>query len=188
MVSEAVRAFLSIDITDQELLSRIEKVQERLDTDAARMKLVEIKNIHYTMRFLGDTQLNRIHDIKTCLEEVQFNPFEIEVFGVGAFPNIRRPRVIWVGAGQNENQISQLKREIDNSLKKLGYQLEKKYTPHATIARVRYIKDSQRISLNLEDLARESIGMMTVSQVTMKKSILTPSGPIYETLWKIPIK
>lgn len=186
-MSEVFRVFLAIDIGD-ELLSHIEKVQRKLDTDAAKMKLVEIENIHYTMRFFGDTQLGRIHDIKTSLEEIRFDPFEIEVSGVGAFPNKYRPRVIWIGAGLNRDRVIQLKKDVDELLRELGYQSEKKFTPHATIARVRYVKDSQRISVNIDELVEELIGMMTVSNISMKKSTLTPTGPIYETLWQIPTK
>ncbi|MHA3964942.1 MAG: 2'-5' RNA ligase family protein [Candidatus Thorarchaeota archaeon SMTZ1-45] len=68
----------------------------------------------------------------------------------------------------------------------IGYQPEKrKYTPHATIARVRHVKDSRRIADNIEHLADEVIGQMTIMKVTMMKSILTPTGPIYESLWEI---
>lgn len=187
-MSEIIRAFLSIDITDYTLLSRIEAVQKQLDIDAAKMKIVETENIHYTIRFFGDTQLTKINDIKSHLENIEINSFDVEIRGVGAFPNRYRPRVIWIGAGRNGEQITQLKREIDEAIRDLGYQPEKKFTPHATIARVRYVKDAKRLSSNLETISEEIVGMMKISNISMKKSTLTPSGPIYETLWKLPKK
>ena len=76
--------------------------------------------------------------------------------------------------------------EIDSHLEELGYRPEKKkFTPHATIARVRFIKDAGELANNLEELVNQPIGSMTVSKFNMKKSTLTPSGPIYETLWSI---
>ena len=185
-VSELARVFLSIDIEDQALLPRISETQNKLDRNLAKMKLVEIENIHFTLRFFGDTPLSKIHEIKTCLSQIQFNPFEIEVHGVGAFPNSRRPRVIWIGVNQNAERINNLKTEIDSRLKELGYKHDKKrFTPHATIARVRYIKDATKLTMNIDELVDSPIGSMTVSKFNMKKSTLTPSGPIYETLWSI---
>ena len=185
-VSELVRAFLSIDIENQSLLPRISETQGQLDTSLAKMKLVEIENIHFTMRFLGDTSLTRIDEIESSLSDIKIEPFDVMVHGVGAFPTIRKPRVIWIGVTQNADRICNLKMEIDSHLEELGYQPEmKKFTPHATIARVRYIKDAGRLASNLGELANHSIGSMSVSKFNMKKSTLTPSGPIYETLWSI---
>ena len=184
-VSEPVRAFLSIDIENQDLLLQISETQRKLDTSPAKMKLVEIENIHFTLRFLGDTSLDRIDEIESCLSKIKIKPFEIMVYGVGAFPTKRRPRVIWIGATQNANRISNLKMEIDSHLEELGYRAEKKFTPHATIARVRYIKDAEKLANNLDSLVNQPIGSMLVSKFNMKKSTLTPSGPIYETLWSI---
>jgi len=185
-VSEPVRAFLSIDIENQALLPKISETQRKLDTGLAKMKLVEIENIHFTLRFLGDTSLARIDEIESCLSKIKIDPFEIMVYGVGAFPTKRRPRVIWIGVTKNADRITNLKMEIDSHLEELGYQTEKqKFTPHATIARVRYIKDAEKLANNLDSLINQPIGSMSVSKSNMKKSTLTPSGPIYETLWSI---
>jgi 2'-5' RNA ligase len=185
-MGELVRAFLSIDIEKLSLLPQIAEIQKKLDITSAKMKLVEIENIHFTMRFLGDTPLTKIDEIESCLSGIKIEPFDIMVYGVGAFPTKRKPRVIWVGVTQNADQIRNLKIEIDSHLRKLGYRPEKmKFTPHATIARVRYIKDAERLANNLDDLAEQPIGSMSVSKFNMKKSTLTPSGPIYETLWSI---
>ena len=185
-VSELVRVFLSIDIENRTLLPQISETQNKLDTSLAKMKLVEIENVHFTLRFLGDTTLTKIDEIQSCLSQIQVEPFEIEVHGVGAFPNSRRPRVIWIGVNKNADRIRDLKIEIDSRLKELGYKPEKKrFTPHATIARIRYIKDAENLVKNIDELINSSIGPMTVSKFNMKKSTLTPSGPIYETLWSI---
>lgn len=186
-MNDIVRAFLSIDINDQSLLSRIEQIQQRLDLQAAKMKLVEINNVHFTLRFFGDTKLGKINEIREQLGKITIEPFEIGVEGVGAFPSKRRPRVIWVGVRERGEQVRNLKLEIDSLLENIGYHTEKrKYTPHATIARVRHVKDTRRIVDNLAELIDESIGRMIVSGFTMKKSTLTPTGPIYDTIWRVP--
>ncbi|MHA2424169.1 MAG: RNA 2',3'-cyclic phosphodiesterase [Candidatus Thorarchaeota archaeon] len=181
-----VRAFLSIDIEDQSLLVKIQNIQQELDQTAAKMKIVKNENIHFTLRFFGDTPLTKLNQIRTLLEKVKITPFDIEIARVGSFPNRRRPRIIWIGVVTNASKVLNLKNEIDSLLVELDYQPEKrKYTPHATIARVRHVKDSKRIVDNLEALADEVIGTMTVKKVNMMKSTLTPSGPIYEVLWQI---
>lgn len=185
-LSTLVRAFLSIDIEDQSLLSQIQNIQQKLDLSAAKMKIVKSENIHFTLLFFGDTPLTRLDQIRASLDGIKITPFEIEIAGVGAFPNRRRPRIIWIGVAHNASKILSLKDEIDSSLLNLDYQPEKrKYTPHATIARVRHVKDSKRIADNLEYLSNEVMGTMNVNKVTMMKSTLTPSGPIYEPLWQI---
>ena len=184
-LEELVRAFLSLDIENQELLAQISKTQNGLDASSAKMKLVEIENIHFTLRFLGDTSVSRIDEIESSLSQISFEPFNIEIFGVGAFPNNRKPRVIWIGVTQNADSIVKLKKEIDSQLRTFGYPPEK-FTPHATIARIRYIKDAERFTRNLDELGDTQIGTMTISKFSMKKSTLTPSGPIYETLWHVP--
>ncbi len=184
-MTETVRAFLSIDIESPDLLSRISYIQQKLDQTAAKMKIVERDNIHFTWRFFGDTAITKLDKMRTELECLEFSPFSIEIKGVSAFPNIRRPRVIWIGVTHNADLLSNLKRQTDDILGNLGYPRDKKFTPHATIARVIAVRDRDAVIRNLESLDSESVGTMTVDAIRMTKSTLTPSGAIYETLWEI---
>jgi 2'-5' RNA ligase len=184
-VNSSVRAFLSINVDDDSLISHIQSIQQKLDQTAVKMKVVESENIHFTLRFFGDTPLQRLDQIRSCLDRVKINPFEIEIAGVGSFPNKQRPRIVWIGVSENASRILDLKKEIDSSLLKIGYQPERKrYTPHATIARIRFVKNPKLVVSNLESLADEVIGRMIITSVKMTKSSLTSSGPIYETLWE----
>ncbi|RDE13052.1 MAG: RNA 2',3'-cyclic phosphodiesterase [Candidatus Thorarchaeota archaeon] len=185
-LSEKLRVFLSVHITDEPLLARISNIQRRLDQEAAKLKLVEKENIHFTFRFFGDTSLSRIEEMRKTLETVSIDPFTISIAGVGAFPSSHRPNVIWVGVNQNAERMAELKTKIDVLLANLGYPPEKNFKAHATIARVRALRNRERLLNNLELLAREAVGTMTVSAFQMTKSTLKPSGPVYETLWEIP--
>ena len=149
------------------------------------MKLVERENIHFTWRFFGDTPISKLDNMHIELEGLEFSPFSIEIKGVSAFPNIQRPRVIWVGVAQNADLMSNLKRQTDETLGNLGYPRDKKFTPHATIARVRAVRDRDAIVKNLESLDSEPVGAMIVNAIRMTKSTLTPSGAIYNTLWEV---
>ncbi len=185
-MSTVVRAFLSIAIEDQALISRISQIQHQLNPEGAKMKIVETNNIHFTIRFFGDTPTGKIEEMRDCLGRIKIAPFEIKIQGVGAFPNRRRPRVIWIGVTENSQKIVDLKLKADELLTEIGYKMEReKFTPHATIARVRNVKDPNILVRNLEELADKPIGNMTVKSLSMKKSTLTSSGPIYETLWMV---
>lgn len=186
-MTEKVRAFLSIDIDDDSLLDRITRVQSHLDVNSARVKMVERENIHFTLRFLGDTSLKKIEEIRDKLSSISMPPFEIEVSGVGTFPRITRPSVIWVGVTKNGEKMIDLKKRIDEGLRGAGYGQDRKFTPHATIARVKSVQNRRPLIEAIENLSDEEIGLMTVESYCMTKSRLTPRGPVYETVWKLPL-
>jgi 2'-5' RNA ligase len=183
-VTDTVRAFLSINITDSSILTGIRNLQGLLDRKAAKMKLVEEQNIHFTMRFFGDISLSEADSIESCLDSIVFDTFTIDILGVGAFPSKRKPRVIWIGVGKNADSMVALKDQIDGQLEVIGYRRERPpFTPHATIARVRQTFDRDGLESNLDSLPHTSLGVMRVDMLTLMKSTLTPSGPIYESLW-----
>jgi 2'-5' RNA ligase len=185
---QEIRVFLSLDITDENLLSKIKQIQMKLDQSAAKMKIVELENVHFTWRFFGDTPMSKIEEIHQSLDGLKQDSFDISIQGIGVFPKLTRPRIIWVGVRENSDTMVELKKQTDQLLEHVGYQIErKKFIPHATIARVRFVKDRQRIAQNLANLSDEMIGNMTVSHISMTKSTLTPKGPIYETLWQIQL-
>lgn len=185
-MAQEVRAFLSVDIVDDLLLDRIAHVQSQLDVESARVKPVERENIHFTLRFLGDTSLRKIEKIRERLSTISLSPFEIEISGVGAFPRITRPSVVWVGVTKNGNMMADLKKEIDERLRELGYGHDRKFKPHATIARIKSVQNRRPLIDAIERVAEQSIGTMTVDSYNMMKSTLTPRGPIYETMWTLP--
>ncbi len=186
---DTFRVFLSIDIDDKSLLSKVKSIQSKLDLDSAKMKLVEEQNIHFTWRFFGDTSIEKIDLIHAEMSKIEYPSFEIQIQGVGAFPNRRRPRIIWVGISNGADHMQLLKAETDSLLANVGYKVEsQKFTPHATIARVRFVKNKEKLLENLESLELESVGSMKVDAIRLTKSTLTSSGPIYETLWDIPLK
>ena len=186
ILKEVVRSFLSIDIEDEFLRSRIVSIQKKIREKAAKIKLVKSDNLHLTWRFFGDISTSQVELIHLELQKLKFNPFEIQLGHVGAFPNIRKPRVIWVGVIQNNNLIMELKQKTDDLLSNLGYIIEnRKFSAHVTIARVRSIRNHRLLSDNLTELAEELIGPMIVDNIRMTKSTLTKFGSIYETMWEI---
>jgi len=187
---EKIRAFISIDIDSPEIISKIMQIQKEIESlNAAKMKPVEPQNLHYTIRFLGNITNEQVDEIYKILQKVELEPFQLVVKGMGAFPSISRPRVIWVGAGEGSEKVISIYDQIEKGLRKLGFKPEgKQYIPHCTIFRVKFITKKPVLTKKLTDLANITLGNIEVNSVKLKRSQLTPKGPVYTTLREITAK
>ena len=178
-----VRCFISIDIEDPALVSRITGLQDKLREANARLKLVEPQNLHITLRFLGEVEEELVRAIVGVLEEVEFNAFDIRLVGVGAFPSSRRPRVIWIGVERGYEDMVELSRKVNSALARLRIpKPREEFVPHLTIARVKGY--AGRLASLVVKLRHVEVGEMRVDKFRLKKSTLTPRGPVYETLFE----
>ena len=127
-----VRAFVAIDLSP-EIREGIAQVQEVLARCDARMTLVAPKNMHITLKFIGEVSQETLDQIQAALGRLAFEPFEINLHGVAA-NNPRRPRVIWA-SGSDGGKSAALHRNIEDLIAPFGIEREKRsFTPHATIA------------------------------------------------------
>ncbi|MFX0068977.1 MAG: RNA 2',3'-cyclic phosphodiesterase [Promethearchaeota archaeon] len=182
---EKIRTFLSIDIKDPQLLDRIVSIQEEIRGSGADVKHVERQNIHFTLKFLGNVSFSLIDPIFEVMQEVSFRPFELELIDVGCF-NPRRPRVIWLGAGKGSEEVIRIQTELEKGLTELNFKPERRrYTPHATIGRVRSGRNRDQLLKTLERLANTEVGVMKADGIYLKKSILTPKGAVHEVLREV---
>ncbi|AEH25138.1 RNA 2',3'-cyclic phosphodiesterase [Pyrococcus yayanosii] len=177
-----MRAFIAIDVADN-VRSAIVRAQEFIGTKDAKIKFVEPENLHITLKFLGEITEEQAEEIKAILSRIaaKFKKHEVRVRGIGVFPNPNYVRVIWAGV-ENDEQIRAMAREIDEALAKLGFKRDKEFVAHVTIGRVKFVKDKLGLAEKLRALANEDFGTFRVEAIELKKSTLTPKGPIYETL------
>jgi len=179
-----LRSFIAIDIDDETILNRIVEISREIKKTGAIVKTVEPQNIHITIRFLGEIDEGDLQVITSVLDNKldNFRKFEIELKGVGAFPSIGSPRVIWVGVGEGATELKSLANMIIRELRSVGTHRETRpFSPHVTIARVkRYNSSLKRL---IEKYKDEYFGKIRVEEVRVKKSKLTPTGPIYTTLY-----
>ncbi len=184
-----IRSFIAIDVEDPEIVSKIVRVQEEILSSSAKLKPVERQNLHFTLKFLGNVEESRIELVVSTMREVleSFEPFPMHLKGVGAFPRVSRPNVVWIGVDEGRDVFIEMAKELDRSLAKLGFKRETKgFEPHLTIARVKgYSGDLPEIIRRISDV---DIGFIDVEEVRFKKSTLTPQGPIYETLHGIKLR
>jgi len=179
-----IRTFIAIDVDDREVISKITRFQEELASSSSKLKLVEPENVHLTIKFLGNVEEHRLPHIYKVIDEIsrRMSPFEMVLSGVGSFPSATRPRVIWVGIKEGFEEALHLIDLVESSLARLGFSRERrKPQPHVTVARVKYSSnDLERIISKFTDV---EFGRILVKEVKVKKSTLTPKGPIYEDLY-----
>jgi 2'-5' RNA ligase len=179
-----VRCFVSVDIEDAELLAAFERVQAVLGSTGADLKSVETGNLHITLRFLGDVPEADVEGVGEVVRGIAFKPFSLEVSGVGVFPSLSRPNVVWAGLeGERLPEMLRLFTELEGGLKRLGFEPERRgFEPHLTLCRVRSGRNRQQLAEAIMGLSDERFGELKVSHLRLKKSVLTGRGPIYSTL------
>jgi 2'-5' RNA ligase len=182
-VAEGIRSFIAFDIDSESVLKRMTEVQTMLTKTGADLKLVEPKNIHMTLRFLGNITPSTVEKIFEEMKKVQFTPFDVRLHGVGAFPNPRYPRVVWAGITQGADQLRSIFEQLEPKLLGLGFAPDPKgFSPHLTIARVRSGRNRVELAKCLSENENCEFGVIDAKCLKLKRSDLTPRGPIYSTL------
>jgi len=184
------RTFLAVDALDAVQVAALSAI-DLLRPLAPEVKWVEPDNLHWTMQFLGDLADREMAEV--CLRVpravARHEAFELSAEGVGAFPSLRRPRTIWLGAGQGADCLATLHASIDDALAPLGFRRDsRQFTPHVTLGRVgRTGHAGPEISDRLATLADFDGGVMEVAEVLVYASELTREGPVYTVLARAPL-
>ncbi len=187
--SGQIRSFISVDLEDEKILSQVESIMSSLSSLGGDLKPVERENIHLTLKFLGNVSASKLEEIRSALEQVVFPPFSLEIRGAGAFPNLKRMNIVWIGIGEGWSQVELIYEQTEKLLHQLGFSRETRaFSPHITVARVRSGRKRDEIAAFLSNLTDESFGTFTVENVRLKQSILSPSGPRYSTLFEAPAR
>ncbi|MFQ6114286.1 MAG: RNA 2',3'-cyclic phosphodiesterase [bacterium] len=185
-----IRTFIAIEIPDS-IHQKIAKVQDELKSkqEKARISWTKPGNIHLTLRFLGDVEESRINSVVEAIEKAvqPFSSFDFLVRNFGAFPNFRRPRVLWIGIENPPSELTQMAQNIEDELSTIGFTSEKrKFSAHLTIGRVKSSLSQSFVQL-LQARDFEG-GQVRVKEVVVMKSDLRPTGAVYTPLKKIKLK
>lgn len=178
-----IRSFLALPLpkTLREYLSRI---ADPFKNDKDVINWVKSANIHITLNFLGDADPELIEEQSKGMQSVvnSHPPIKLGTLDTGIFPHANDPRVLWVGTAPYDNTLATFKKNMDDHLKQIGYQLDKrKFQPHITIGRVKSIS---RKSTFVHDFLSKEVNEIAfeIDEVKWLKSTLTPAGAIYEEL------
>lgn len=185
-MSETIRSFIAFDIDSELVLKRLSEVQNILVNTGANLKLVKPQNIHVTMRFLGNISPPMVDSIHEEMKKISFNTFEAELKGLGAFPSLKYSRVVWAGIRKGADELVNVFNQLEPRLRRLGFKPDSKgFSPHLTIARVRTGRHKAELVKCVKDLADYEFGVIKADCLRLKKSVLTPKGPIYTTLREV---
>ncbi|WP_221290592.1 RNA 2',3'-cyclic phosphodiesterase [Stygiolobus caldivivus] len=179
-----MRLFIAVKVPQ---LPKITEALDALGRVGADVKLVEPWNIHLTLVFLGELPENKLDLIKDSMDAVSFSSFKVKFFGTGAFPNLNKPRVLWIGLNEGVTQLRQLRGELYKQLVSRGIRPEdeKEFSPHLTLGRIKGPRNVVNLVQVLNEYASTDFGEVNVEEVTLFKSTLTPKGPIYDPLYGV---
>ena len=184
-----IRAFIAIELSDQ-ARDELASLQSELRKAGADVKWVEPGNIHLTLRFLGNLGPEKVEEIKAVLSEIAAGsrPFELTMKGVGAFPGLGSPRVIWAGVGLGAAESERIAEAIETKLQAIGIPKEdRRFHPHITLGRVRSRKNCEKLRVIMEPIKFEAGSKINVDHLTLFSSQLTPRGSVYTPLFKASI-
>jgi 2'-5' RNA ligase len=183
-----MRCFLAVELPSllQEAI-RAATAEPRRALGTQIVRWIPEQNIHLTLKFLGETAPTSLEQIGAALQSgiPQYKAFNVELQGLGAFPSVKRARVLWIGLVAPV-ELASLQHELDVATSRLGYvSEEREFSPHLTVGRVRQnasTADLQRIREALEGTSVGHVGTLPVGAVHLYKSELLPSGSVYSKL------
>ena len=178
---EKIRTFVAVQLP-QEIHRRLAKIARTLGESRADVKWVSEENFHITMKFLGPVEQDRMDDVLKAVESSSsgLSPFDLRLVGLGAFPRIANPSVIWAGVSEGTQELQTLAGRLEDSLERAGFPREsRKFSAHVTLGRTRSTRGAEQLGASIERLRNEEIGHFTVRRIAVMRSDLRPSGPIY---------
>ncbi len=189
-----VRAFIALEIP-QLIQESIEKQTTRLRLELGNdlVRWVPTHNMHLTLKFLGEVASSHMDFIKSMLNQIAetHTGFDLQIGSIGSFPNLKRPRVIWVGIYAPAG-LTPLQKSIEERTVRLGYKKEERpFSPHLTLGRVRQKltgQEIQKISNTLSTIQLGKIGTARVNSLHLYQSDLNSEGSIYTKLFSTSLR
>jgi len=179
-----IRSFIAINLSKivKNKIIEIEKEMKMTMTNS-KVSWVKEENLHITLRFLGNIENKKLELLSKVMDRFiqDYNSFSIKFSKIGAFPGLRKPRVLWVG-GETPKLLKDLYFAFNKELEAIGFPEDKPFLPHVTLGRVKYLdrRDVNRLKKFIEDTNIEFEDR--IMHIDLMKSELTPKGAIYTVL------
>jgi len=179
-----LRTFIAIEIDPthkQKLLHLI----STLKSSNSDVKWVTEHQMHLTLKFLGNIEETKVQEISDALTSIanSTREFTITLSNIGTFPNVKRPRVIWIGIDKGKNELKLLAGQIETELEKLGFPKETRdFKSHLTLGRVRSPKNLKNLTKLLTEVSFQSESAIKINKLILFQSTLTPKGAIYKKI------
>ena len=193
MSNQQIRSFIAIELPE-EVKTGLRRIQTELKLpEHTFVKWVAPESIHLTLKFLGNISPQKVTEITEVMEQASqgVSPFHLEVTEVGAFPNLRQPRVLWLGIKGAIDKLVAWQQRIDSGLVPLGFSKETRpFTPHLTLARLRDgASPKDRVSFG-EMIMKTPVEVsykINVNSLSLMKSQLLPGGAVYSRLAEVKL-
>lgn len=179
-----MRLFIAVSIP-LDISRNLEDIISDLKKTGADIKWVKSDSIHITLKFLGETEGERLPEIKSAIESlgIKKSGLEVEVKGIGFFPDKKRPRVIWAGLEENTPFLVEVVSKLDSAMSTLGFEREnRRFSPHLTIGRFRSNQGLAMLIDETEKMKIFSFGSFPIMEFNLYSSTLKPSGAEYKVL------
>ena len=185
----SMRTFLAVEVSSEVVAKRLVDVQKKISLSGADVKHVEPQNLHFTVKFLGELGEGQAKQIWDKLYDLNFTQVHVTYRGVGVFPKPSRISVIWIGIDhEGGEKLVSIAKTVEERLKTFNIGDERPFQPHLTITRVRSSRNKDRLSDVVQSLQDSLFGDDVLTSLKMKKSELTPKGPIYTDIYTLPFK
>lgn len=183
------RAFIAVALPAH-VAEALGELQQKLRNFGIRMKYTDPENIHLTLKFLGDIRPSDVEAINVQLSAAAagFSPMTLSAAGMGVFPSIRRPRVLWTGVAGQSQMLEALHQEVENAMAAIGFEKEnRRFSGHFTLGRFKGKADAARLADAIRQFGDFATDEFTADAVHLFESTLTPKGPIYRKLASHPL-
>lgn len=185
-MSEQIRSFIAFDIENEQVLNRLSAAQKLVIETGADLRLVAPQNIHVTVRFLGSISPGMVEKVYEAMKNVKFTPFTIQIKGLGVFPSISYPRVVWAGMTEGVEQLKSIFSQLEPQIRALGFEADSYgFSPHLTIARVKTSINKQHLAELVTKKGDYEVGTIRANCLKLKRSQLSPKGPTYSTIKEV---
>jgi 2'-5' RNA ligase len=188
-MGEKIRAFIAISLPES-VLQAMGQAQQTLGRLGRGIRWVRKEGIHLTLKFLGDVDRDDVERIQIAMERAteEASPFVLTGQGTGVFPDLRRPRVIWMGLSGDLQRLFAHQANLETLLDDLGFPKDKRpFKGHLTLGRVKGHLDATELREALEGLAGFQTDAFTVQSVALFQSTLRPHGAVYTKLAEVPL-
>ncbi|MHA1628876.1 MAG: RNA 2',3'-cyclic phosphodiesterase [Candidatus Heimdallarchaeota archaeon] len=184
-MSSSIRAFFAVDIDDKELKRKIVEVQKELALPETRIKFVEPNNLHLTLKFLGDIDESIVPELQKAAEKITFEPFTLELQGVGCLPSFSYINAIYIGVIQGFEPLKTLATKLEQICAPFNVKKERRaFKAHLTIGRLKRTNNKALLVEKIRAMEHHVFGTTTITKFKLKKSVLTQQGPRYSTLFE----
>lgn len=171
-----MRLFIAIELPEQ-IKEHLANIQKQITN--FKGKFVNNEQMHLTLKFLGETHENKLKEIKDALKAVKFDKINCFTTNIGFFPSENYIKVVWIGL-EPFDKLVELQKQIDDSLKDI-FPRDKRFHPHLTLARVRFIENKEKFKDNTKKIKLEKKEFI-VDSFKLIKSTLTQKWPVYEEI------